>query len=226
MPLDSLLKSPQAKQTLTGFLSGAAGGALAGQLTRKKSARKLLKAGGLVALGGVAWQAYRTYQYRATHCSSNAESSKTESVSQLMEQVGMSEFRGITPAESGCVVADEELLIILKTMVAAAHADGRLSDTESSQIWQRAIAAEISESGLAELDTLLHNPAEVSFLAAQAVSLEQKVEMYAAAACVLDEGCAAGGQFLQELASALRLPQGLTASIRFQLKTTPTALHQ
>jgi uncharacterized membrane protein YebE (DUF533 family) len=47
---------------LTGLLGGAAGGALITAFANKKSARKLLKAGGLVALGGVAWHAYRSYK--------------------------------------------------------------------------------------------------------------------------------------------------------------------
>ena len=69
MPLDNLLKSPQAKTAMTGFLGGAAGGAVMSALTGKKSAKKLLKAGGLVALGGVAWSAYQKYRDGAAETS-------------------------------------------------------------------------------------------------------------------------------------------------------------
>lgn len=54
MPINSLLKSDQAKNALTGFLGVATGGALVSAFTNNKSAKKLLKTGGLMALGGVA----------------------------------------------------------------------------------------------------------------------------------------------------------------------------
>ena len=62
MPIDKLVKGISGNTAVTGALSGAAGGALVSALTGNKSAKKLLKAGGLVAVGGLAWQAYQSYQ--------------------------------------------------------------------------------------------------------------------------------------------------------------------
>ena len=48
-----------------GLAGGLAGGALTGALASKKgrkTAAKLLKLGGVAAVGGLAWNAYRNYQ--------------------------------------------------------------------------------------------------------------------------------------------------------------------
>ncbi|MFT4821426.1 MAG: uncharacterized membrane protein YebE (DUF533 family), partial [Candidatus Azotimanducaceae bacterium] len=64
MPFEALLNSAQGKTALTGALSGAAGGALVSALTGNKSAKKLLKAGGLIAVGGIAMKAWQVYSGR------------------------------------------------------------------------------------------------------------------------------------------------------------------
>ena len=62
MAINELLSGMKGNGALNGALGGVAGGALVSAFTNKKSARTLLKTGGLLAVGGVAWQAYSSYR--------------------------------------------------------------------------------------------------------------------------------------------------------------------
>ncbi len=189
MPIDQLLKSDTARNTLTGFLGGAAGGALVSAISNKKSAKKLLKAGGLVALGGIAWSAVQKYR----------EQSNTP--------INIHE----PPARPEALPRNG--LLLLRAMIAAAYADGHLTETEQSRIWQRAIDEGLSGSALSELEHLLLKPPAMMDVVHDATDLESRLEVYGASLTAIDEHCAAGRIYLEDLAVALRLPTPLVAAM-------------
>ncbi len=197
MPLDKLLGGFDKNAALSGALGGAAGGALVSAFTNKKSAKKLLKAGGLVAVGGLAWQAYQSYRNR-----------QTEQVPELSRQ----RFENAADSQAG----DNAAGLILAAMIAAAHADEHLSEAERKQIWQQAMQLGLSAADLAELDTQMRQPLTAAEVAAAAPDMETGIELYAASVMVIEGNCESGNQYLQQLGQALQLPPGLTAALTEQ----------
>ncbi len=189
MPIDQLLKSDTARNTLSGFLGGAAGGALVSAISSKKSAKKLLKAGGLVALGGIAWSAVQKYREQTNTPVDLPEASPRPQT---------------TPRDG---------LLLLRAMISAAYADGHLNDAEQSRIWQRAIDEGLSGAALSELEHLLMKPPTMMEIAQDTTDLESRLEVYGASVMAIDEHCAAGRIYLEDLAVALRLPTPLVAAV-------------
>ncbi len=189
MPIEQLLKSDTTRNTLSGFLGGAAGGALISAISNKKPAKKLLKAGGLVALGGIAWSAVQKYR------------EQTNTPVDIHEPPARPESR---PRDG---------LLLLRAMIAAANADGHLTDAEQSRIWQHAIDEGLSGPALSELEHLLLKPPAMMDIVHNATNLESRLEVYSASLAAIDENCAPGRLYLEDLAVALRLPTPLIAAI-------------
>ena len=69
MDLNKMVKGLVGSGVVSGLAGGVAGGALSGAFLSKKGrkhAGTLLKVGGLAAVGGLAWKAYRGYQVSKT----------------------------------------------------------------------------------------------------------------------------------------------------------------
>lgn len=199
MPIDSLLKKVSTNSALSGALGGAAGGALVSAFANKKSARKLLKTGGLVALGGAAWHAYQKYQQRET-------SGATDSQAPVMDQESFVAH----------ATTDASVPLILSAMVAAGHADGHLDELERKRIWRKALDAQLPAQALTELQQMLESPLSLESLAAQAGDLQTRIEVYTASRLALDADCAQGASYLERLAQALELPPGLVTALNEQ----------
>ncbi len=199
MPIDKLLQSSNAQAALSGAVGGAAGGALISAFTNKKSAKKLLKAGGLVALGGVAWKAFQSYQNKAAATQNTPAATPVPQLSQ--EQF---ESAPDNPRVNN---------LLLEAMIAAAYADGHLTDLEQRRIWQSAVDQGVPPAALAALQDMLNQPKPVAELVSQADDLATKIEVYTASLAVLDSQCAAGRAYLENLGGALELPAPLLQAL-------------
>ncbi len=199
MPIDKLLKNPQASTALTGALSGAAGGALVSAFTNKKSAKKLLKGAGLVAVGGMAWKAYQSYR------SNNAPAQQEDPA------ITQREFEAVVAPE-----ATDTAPLILQAMIAAAHADGHLTAEEQQRIWQQALDQGLPTEQLETLQQQMQTPPSLEQLVASCPDLATKIEVYTASLLALDEHCAAGQAYLATLADGLGLPAPLVNTLHQQ----------
>jgi uncharacterized membrane protein YebE (DUF533 family) len=197
MPIDKLLKNPQAQTALTGALSGAAGGALVSAFTNKKSAKKLLKGAGLVAVGGLAWQAYQSYRNGSQQAAA--------------EEITRQEFEAVVAPE-----AADTASVVLQAMIAAAHADGMLSEAEQGRIWQHALEIGLPSAQLDSLQSQLASPQSVQQLAASCQNMATKIDVYTASALLLEDTCNAGRVHLNALAAALQLPAPLVSTLNQQ----------
>lgn len=197
MPIDKIMKTVNENPGLKGALGGAAGGALVTAMMGNKTARKVAKTGGLMALGGLAWQAYRNYQ-----------ESNPEAAPELSEQ----SFE--LDAESSA----NEIDLIVRAMIAAAHADGQLDDEERTKIWDHALKSEFSTSQLEALSQEINHPVGVAQLAVMAQGMEQKLEVYTASKLVIGEEQEGGAVYLRDLAEALALPRGLILALNQETK--------
>ncbi|MFT7221156.1 MAG: uncharacterized membrane protein YebE (DUF533 family) [Candidatus Azotimanducaceae bacterium] len=197
MPIEQMIKGISGSSALTGLLGGAAGGALVSAFTNKKTAGNLLKAGGLVAAGGLAWKAYQTYR------------SDTPTQSEQPPVIARQEF--VEAIES-----TESHQIIIKAMIAAAHADGHLTDQEKEKIWKSAIDAGATSSDLALLAEEIAQPWSIADLAANTKTMESRIDVYAVSQLVIDDSCVPGQTYLAQLSEALALPKPLVDALRNQ----------
>lgn len=195
-----------------GLAGGVAGGALVSALTTKsgrKAAKSVAQIGGLAAVGALAWNAYKKYQGDKP-----AEVPPQQVVEQQVhapaqwQHLSRQEFDALATTESA-----SEGLLVLRSMIAAAMADGRLSPREQALIFERLDKLGLSSE---ERDTLfdeLRNPLSCKVLVAQVSDPVLAIEVYTAAVMMVESGCAASGNHLSQLASGLKLPEPLVLSI-------------
>ena len=106
-------------------------------------------------------------------------------------------------------------LLLLRIMIAAAHADGVVDATERGRLLDRARAAGLGAEELMALGAELAQPRPLSELAAN-VPTELREQAYAAALVATDIDHPEEHRFLADLASALALDSARQAAIRGQ----------
>ena len=193
---------------LSGFAGGLAGGALGGALTSKKGrkiAGSAVKYGAVAAVGGLAYSAYRRYQQNA--------SATGGATSQTWTGIGEERFTAAIENDG-----DSGALLIVRAMIAAAFADGHLDDDEKNRIFGELERRQLSPAEKASLFDELRNPLTMSQLVAQVGSPEMAAEVYAASLVAIDETSPDGQLYLRTLASALSIPDELSASIYEQVE--------
>lgn len=189
--LDGVQKTAGDKSLLGKIGGGAAAVGLASMLLGKKTRKNLLKTGSSAALGALAYHAYQSWQQ-----SRNTEAPPAQNA--FAPQGTQSEDSG---------------RLILKTMIAAAAADGSIDETERSLIEQESGGSEESQWLLAET----RNPAAPAELAALAGGdTAAAAEAYLAARMVCGELSRKEIVFLSQLADAFRLDPQLVEQLERQ----------
>ena len=189
--LDGVQKTAGDKNLLGKIGGGAAAVGLASMLLGKKTRKNLLKTGSSAALGALAYHAYQSWQP-----SRNTEAPPAQNA--FAPQGTQSEDSG---------------RLILKTMIAAAAADGSIDETERSLIEQESGSSEESQWLLAET----RNPAAPAELAALAGGdTAAAAEAYLAARMVCGELSRKEIVFLSQLADAFRLDPQLVEQLERQ----------
>ncbi|MDH4042040.1 MAG: tellurite resistance TerB family protein [Gammaproteobacteria bacterium] len=195
-----------------GLAGGVAGGALVSALTTKsgrKAAKSVAQIGGLAAVGALAWNAYKKYQGdKPVEVQQHEMGEQQAHTPTEWQQLSRREFDALAGTKSA-----SEGLLVLRSMIAAAMADGRLSPQEQALIFER-----LDKLGLTseERDTLfdeLRNPLSCQVLVAQVSDPVLAIEVYTAAVMILESGCTVSGNYLGQLAAGLKLPEPLVLSI-------------
>lgn len=184
--------------------AGAALGGIAGFLANSPTGRRLGRkamrhgrtaagVGGLALIGGVAFKALSAL--------------KTTSET--------------TPAEEPTANPDIDTdpLLILRSMIAAAHADGELDAVETDRIVGRMQDSELSGAERRLIFTELENPVTPAQLRQGCRSLTDRTAVYAAATMAIDVDCAAESAYLEELAADLALAPELVSAISRELQS-------
>ena len=185
MNIDKVLSEILRSGASSGFAGGVAGGLATGLLTSKagrKLGKKVLQVGGLAAMAGVAYAAWRKHQ----------------------------EARA---AADGMVVSDDHGLLMLRAMIAAAHADGRLEGDERHAALERVAAMNLSPADRTELLAEIENPVDLSTLVAAAKTPELATEIYAASRMGMDPDTPAERAYLSLLAARLGLPEAVVKAV-------------
>ena len=197
---------------LTGFASGAAGGAVTSMLMGKKSkkmGKKALKLGALAAVGGLAWKAYQSYSQ-----DKNAKATPQQGGQYNYLPANMSENRFDAVLEDD--TSDCGQMLLVRAMIAAAYADGHIDAQEQQRIFQQVEQMDLSTADKAALFDELRAPRSIEQLLPDIPNSETAVEVYAASLLAIDQRQPASETYLQQLGDRLFIPTELRQQLHFQ----------
>jgi uncharacterized membrane protein YebE (DUF533 family) len=185
----------------TGAALGGLGGLVLGTGTGRSLAGSAIKLGGLALVGGLAYKAYQNYQ--------QGQPAQTGGQPQRQALLAAPEGSGFEPA----AVTNDHATLLIRAMIAAAAADGRIDEQE-----QKKILGGLQQAGLAGaaqqfLAREVNNPATVDDLAAAVSSQEEAVQVYTAARVAVDPDAEEEHEFLVALAERLGIDDDLAAHI-------------
>lgn len=193
-------------QNIPGGLAGgvAAGGILA-LLLSNRSARNMLgnvaTAGGVAAVGYLAWQAYSRWR-------AGQQGQQPAAALPAPPAGGAFALDGATGADG----ADLRLAVV-RAMIAAAKADGHVDAAENARIRAEIAAQNLGAEEKAFLFDQLDRPADPAAIASLAATQEQAAELYLASCLAMEPDKAEERLYLQRLGDGLRLPADLRSTL-------------
>ncbi|MBB4191459.1 uncharacterized membrane protein YebE (DUF533 family) [Rhizobium aethiopicum] len=199
--------------------TGAIAAVLLGTKTGRSIAGNALAIGGLAAIAGLGYQAYKNYQAGQAPAAPSDAPSANNPV--LLPPPVESGFGPASPAGS-----NEFVLVLIRAMIAAAKADGHIDDPERALIMDKIKAADVSGEAAAFIEGELASPTDIDALVAAAVTEEQRVELYTASRLTIDPDSRAERGYLDLLAGRLGLADQLVDHIEATVSSAKTTLSQ
>ncbi|AVP97335.1 DUF533 domain-containing protein [Ahniella affigens] len=218
------------EKLLAGMVGDALGGMFGGRSRKKKSVFRTGNLGGKAALGlgalGVAMAAYEHFQQRSRQPTGSAP---------MPIQPGP---RALPPAPASLIPsspaampppppaavdltrlndAEQEAVLLVQTMIAAAHADGRVDASEQQRILARAESSGLDTATCFFLKGALNQPISLDQIAAQ-TRPDQVDEVYAAALLAMDADTEAERAFLRQLGQKLGMDDARRLAIHEALQ--------
>ncbi len=185
----------------TGVAIGGLGALILGTGTGRSLAATAARLGGLAVIGGLAYKAYQSYQQGRQP----AEAGSTPRQALLAAPEGS----GFEPGAA----SNDDARLLIRAMIAAAAADGRIDAEEQRKIVGGLEQAGITGAARQFLAREMANPATVDDLAAAVSSQEQAVQVFTAARVAVDPDLDAEHEFLAALAERLGIDDDLAAHI-------------
>ena len=183
---------------LLGGLLGGGGGGNAGGYTQGRSAGGTNYAA-LASLGMMAFQAYQNWQ--------RSQTAAPQPAMRTVDQLSGAEAEGHSHA-------------ILRALIAAAKADGRI-DKQEEQLIYAEIKRQTSDPQLQQwLDEEVSKPLDAAEVAQSAQDPGMAAEVYLASVMLVDDQQDAERAYLDELAGALQLDPALQAHLEQQARGT------
>jgi uncharacterized membrane protein YebE (DUF533 family) len=170
----------------------------------RKMAGGAIGYGGAAALGALAYRAWQNWQ--AQQGTPAAPGAPQPAADRFLPAPG--------PAADGMPFE----LSLVRTMVAAAKADGHVDATEQRAIFDAVERAGLDAEAKAFVFDLLRRDIPFEEIAAGAATPEQAAELYLAARLAIDPDEAAERAWLAALAHRLSLPEGLIAQIEAEAR--------
>ncbi|PLU22918.1 protein YebE [Sinorhizobium medicae] len=185
-----------------------ASGAIAAVLLGTKSGRKLAGnaavLGGLAAIAGLGYQAYKNYQSGKEPA---AEPASSRAPAQLPAP----------PADSGFAapeaLSEDFALVLVRAMIAAARADGHIDASERGRIMDKLSVSGLSADAAAFLEAELVNPIDLDAIVSAGKTEEERVEIYTASRLAIEPDGRAERGYLDLLAGRLGLADALVDHI-------------
>lgn len=183
--------------TISGIKTGAIAAGLMALLLGTKGGRRVtgsaLKIGSLAAVGGIAWNAYKSWSAENT-----------------LEQ-GEAEAVAVNQLESDA--ANERSMTLLKAMIAAASADGHIDDMEMADINEQISALGLTGDIASFVQSEIASPASFDELAELSGDPETGAEIYLISSMVINKENETERLYLDALAAALELPDSLLVEL-------------
>jgi uncharacterized membrane protein YebE (DUF533 family) len=184
-----------------GAALGGLGAILLGTGAGRSLAASAVKLGGLALIGGLAYKAYQNYQ----------QGQPVLTGRQAPQQALLA-----APAGSGfepAAVSNEKAALLIRAMIAAAAADGRIDAREQQSIigglGQAGVGGEARQFLMREASS----PASVDELAESVTSPEEALQVYTAARIAVDPDEEEEHEFLSTLAGRLGIDPRLAAQV-------------
>lgn len=180
------------------LLGGGAMGMLVGSKRGRKLGGKALKYGAIAGVGVLAWKAW--------------QSSQNKSSGSEPQDAGEGERVEVLDGEH----QERRSLELLQAMIMAARADGHIDEQEQAMITEQIDALGADDEMHRWIEQQLNAPLDAKALAREADSPQAAREMYLISVAVIDEQNPMERAWLDQLASALDLPQEMTAELERQ----------
>lgn len=216
--VDALQNDPAARNaTLAGGGGFAAG--LATSMLMGGSGRKFLgkaaKYGAIAAVGGLAYHAWQNHQRNAAAPAPAAASGAAI----LVPTPAAADYEA-APAGTAFLPAPDDAAAqealgqaLVRAMIAAAKADGKIDPAEKTRIFERLSAMELDSNAKAFVFDELNAPLDLNAVVACAATLEMAAEIYAASLVAIECETPAEAAYLKLLAARLGLESSLVAEI-------------
>lgn len=192
-----------------GEFGGLAAGGLIGLLLGQKKVRKMaggvLGYGGAAALGALAYRAFQNWQ-----AGQRVAEAPVATAADAPEEG--SRFAPVSGADGKPFA-----LALIRSMIAAANADGHIGPEEQKKIFEAANRGGLDAEDKAFVFDALQNPSSPAEIAALAGNPEQASELYLAARIAVDPDHPDEQAFLRALAQALALPEALVGHLDAQV---------
>jgi len=183
-----------------GAALGGLGALILGTETGRSAAVTAAKLGALALIGGLAYKAYQNYQN-----GNSADAARQGAIE--MPPTGS----GFEPA----TVTNDDAVLMLRAMIAAAASDDRIDGDEQRRILDslQQGSGELEPAAEEFLARELNAPATPDSIAAAVSSREQAAKIYSAARIAVDPDTRGEQQFLHELAQSLGIERDLAQHI-------------
>lgn len=197
--IERLKTDPDARNMAMAGAGGVVAGMLAGAAAPKFTGA-VARIGGLAALGGLAWYAWKRHE---------ARQKGTPPPEMAALEPPPPHFLPLSGADSQRLAR-----VTLKAMINAAKADGRIDAEEKARLFDRLGQVSLSEEERNFLFDELARPMDTEGLIREATSPAVAAQIYAASLLAIDADQPAEKAYLAELAQKLGVDSALAAEIR------------
>jgi len=222
--LTALQTDPNAQRTAMagggGFAAGLATSMLMGKKGRKMMG-KAAKYGAVAAVGGLAYHAWNKHRQNQAGGDAGAPGAAAPVAAPQASSVPAvpAEYEAaptgtaFLPAPADEAAQDALGQSLVRAMIAAAKADGKIDAEEKAAIFERLNAMDLDAQSKAFVFDELSAPLDVTAVVAGARCPETAAEIYAASLVAIEADTAAEQAYLQMLAARLELEPGLVEEI-------------
>lgn len=232
--ITALQTDPNAQRTALAGGGGFAAG-LATSMLMGKSGRKMMgkaaKYGAVAAVGGLAYHAWNQHRQKQAGAQVQAGQDQGAVAQPASGSVPAIEAEydaapansAFLPAPSDEAAQDALGKAMVRAMIAAAKADGKIDAEEKAAIFERLNAMDLDGEAKAFVFDELSAPLDINAVLAAADTPEHAAEIYAASLVAIEADTAAEKAYLQMLAARLELAPELVSEIHAAAGATAPA---